>query len=490
MVIFGPRVLLLLAMLLPALRVAASPVFDLALQQGSVEYGRPLRLTLRSNREQPSLETVDLSRLDRDFVVDTPAEVMEEGSGGGQYWRIRLYARRPGKLMIPSLTFSGARSAPVAVEIRPARNPETHSRIRVSSEVPEGAVWVKQPLRVVLHIETDDPYANVETENPWQAHIETRMLPLRKSQAAASGKGRFIFETGWILTPSLAGPVSLQLPPVKIRKDGVITHRFYPPRLRLQVRALPSFIPPTMPLGKQSVEVSVPGNTFFVKGRTYALTLKIHTEARPGRKPVEILRQFPSTPEVRYLAPQKLSASVYRLPFVPQSMGRLDLPDLRVQFFDPTTGKIHTGQQAAGSLWVISSWIRYALLVGLLVLVLLMLKAGYRWMQRKYRRFVRYRQALQIFQQARHPAMLKSGLMEIARAELWSANLTLKEWNTCWRQRFSHFSWLEEALQLLQALHYGQQAGDLYGLRQQLQEICYWRQPLLRVLDFIKRSGS
>jgi hypothetical protein len=480
------RILLLLGVLLPESGMAAPSVFGVEIRQTHIEYGKPLRVTLRTALAQPGLESIDFSILDRDFVVDMPAEVMEDSRTGGQYWRIRLYPRRPGTLLMPTLEFQGSRSAPTRVEVQPARDAEKGSEIRVGSTLPQPQAWVNQPVKVMLYIETEDTFVQLEAEAPWHEDAGTETLPQKKSTIAGDGFSYTRYELGWVITPLKPGQVSLQLPPVKYQRDGVTTHRFYPPRMVLQVRALPSFIPPTLPVGKQTLAATLPDGWFLMQGQLYFLSLGIQEEGGMNRRPVEILQQFKSSPEISYFRPRRLSGGLYQIPFKAEMPGLLSLPDIRLQYFDPATGKIRTRMQPMGSVWVINTWISYGVILGLLVLVLWAARRGYCWTGRQYRVHRQYRKALKAFRQAGDAPALKAGLMEIARAESWPLSLTLKEWQHKWMRRYPHFSEAEEILSRLQQQLYGKQEADLAGMRQQLIRLCHRRLPLLRLLAAFK----
>ena len=107
-------------LMVPVMGFAAEPPLRLAVATSGLEYGMPVTVDLSVSGLQPDLNTLDLSGLDRDFIVETLDNVERDAETGRQRWRIRLYPRRPGELWIPSLIFHGKKTDPVKLSVSPA----------------------------------------------------------------------------------------------------------------------------------------------------------------------------------------------------------------------------------------------------------------------------------------------------------------------------------------------------------------------------------
>jgi len=486
-------------LILPAAAFGAEPLFGLTVESGRVEYGKPVYVKLHTRDLQPRLDTLDLSRLGKDFVVETPGSVERNSDGSQQSWRIRLYPRRPGELLIPPLVFHGIKTEPVRIIATPSIGRKDNVRMRVSSEVGDSSVWINQPVQVTMQVESDSRYAWLDAEAARQEGIEIVMLPHTRHTRMLNGEQRTQHSIGWVLYPQATGTSAIQLPPVEYRRGGVITHRFYPPKIELHVRALPTFVPPTMPIGRMEVEASMPGQLFLVKRELALLTLRIRSEGPPGRRPSEVLRQLKSNQTVTFYPPRNMTddngsqtangkEDSYQVAFAPKIMGVISLPSVRLQYFDPSTGKIQTHTQSLGKFIAISQWVVYAGVAVLLLGVTVLSRFVYRGLKRQIQVYRFYRTAVRKLRQAETPGELKSALVDIAGAESWPTNLTLAVWLNNWVTRYPRLSSVSDGVLRLQGWLYGRADATIEEIRRCLIDICYRRIPLLKILGHKQRG--
>lgn len=477
----------------PTTGFSAAPPFGLAVESSQVEYGKPLYIDLHTAYPQPPLEELDLSPMDRDFVVQTYENVDHETDSGQQSWRIRLYPRRPGETLIPSLAFHGINTEPVRVIVTPSFDHKDNAPIRVSSEVSDTAVWINQAVQVTMQVESGSRYAWLDTETAQQNDIEIVPVPFARHTRALKGRQRTQHRIGWILHPQASGTTTIQLPPVKYKRDGTITHWFYPPEIELHVRALPAYVPPTIPVGRIELEASVPDQLFFVKRELAFLSLRITGEGPPGQYLPGLSRQLKSNQTVTFYPAQVRADdnsdqagirrdSVYQVPFAPKVMGLISLPSVRLQYFDPSTGKIQAQSRSLGKFIAISQWVVYVGVTGLLLGAIALLRFTGRKLKQQLKVYQSYRTALHRIQQAETPEAVKSALMDIAGAEAWPTNLTLAVWLHYWVTRYPRMSSVSDSILRLQVWLYGQTEATLEEIRPCLVDICYRRMPLLKIL--------
>jgi hypothetical protein len=485
----------------PATGFGAVPFFGMTVKSGQVEFGKPVYIDLHTRYLQPYLSTLDLSPLDRDFVVETPDNVEHDTDGSQQSWRIRLYPRRPGELLIPPLLFHGYRTEPYRVIVTPSVDHKNNAPLLVSNEVGGTSVWINQAVQVTMQVESDSRYAWLDTETAHQDGIEIVALPETHHTWVQNGVRRTQLRIGWVLYPQTTGTITLQLPPVKYQRDGVITHRFYPPKIQLHVRALPAFVPPTMPVGRMQLEVSMPDKLFLVKRKLVFLSLRIRSEGPPGQYPSEVLRQLKSNQTVTFYPPREMTdendlqmdngkEGRYQVPFAPKIMGLISMPSVRLQFFDPSTGKIETQNYSLGKFVAVGQWVVYTGVTILLLGVMVLARFLYRRLKRQLQVYQCYRTALRKLQQARTPGELKSALMDIAGAESWPTNLTLDVWLNYWITYYPRLSSVSDEIQRLQLWLYGQAEVSLDEIRYCLIDICCRRMPLLKIGAMRRRTLS
>lgn len=480
---------------------AAEPPLRAIVATSDVEFGKPIKVDLIARDLQPNLNTLDLAALDRDFNVETRGSVERDADVGQQRWRIHLYPRRTGELWVPSLSFHGEKTGPVKVMVNSAVDRKDGAPIQVSSEIGDTSVWINQAIRVVMQIESDSRYAWLETGTAQNDGLAILSLPHTRTTRVSDGKQRTLHRIGWVLYPQTPGTLTMQLPPVTYHRDGVITHRFYPPKIELLVRALPAFVPPTMPIGRMKLEATLPDQLFLVNQELAFLTLRVTSEGPPDQRSSALLRQLKSDHTVIFYPARELvdegkrdtndvNERTYQVPFAPKAMGLISLPSVRLQYFNPSTGKIETYTQSLGRFLSISQWVVYTVLVALMLVLYRVMSTLYRWAGHKYRVYRAYRKALYRLQQATTPQEFKAGLMEIADGECWTNNLTLAGWLERWMERYPRLSFVSESVHQLQNWLYSQTEATLEEVRPSLIDACYRRMPLLKIQALTMKHAS
>jgi hypothetical protein len=363
-------------------------------------------------------------------------------------------------------------------------------------EVSGTAVWIGQAVHVTLQVEGDSPFASLDAGSARLDGIEVLPRPHARHPVAGGGEQRTGHELGWVLYPQIAGDLRIELPPVEYRRDGVITHLIHPPAIQLRVRPLPLFVPPTMPIGRMDLDVSLPDGRFLVKDELNFLELRITAEGPPGRNASVLLRQLRSEEAVTFYPPRDVTDErpghrderVYQIPFAPGTTGRISLPVLRLQYFDPSTGKIVTGQHALGSHVSLPRWSIHAAMALLLLGTGMVLRYLYRILTRKLQVFRSYRAAVRSLRRAETPGELKTALMHVAEAESWPGNITLASWRCRWLRRHPGMSRVADDILRLQALHYGRKVAAIEPIRAALIDICHQRMPLLKLSEYARRG--
>jgi len=482
----------LLMGMMPHAAWCAQPSLQLTIEPGPLEYGKAIYADLKTNILNPDLGTLDLSSLDRDFLVATPDSAVLDGRHRRQDWRILLYPRRPGPLHIPALRFHGGRTKARTLVVGPAMDRSHRAPIEVSTRVSDTSVWLDQPVHVTMQVDSDSRYAWLASAGAQQDGVDIVSRPATRQTIRQAGRERTRRRISWLLYPQTTGTISIQLPQVEYHHQGLITHRFYPPRVTLHVRALPAFVPPTLPIGHMGLDVSLARRWFLFRHQLRFITLRIQSAGPPGQRPSSVLRQLRSGTNITFYPPREMAGEAaarsdasrevsYQVPFAAKSLGRVALPQIRLQYFDPASGKIETHTQALGDIVVIDPWMAYAGILALLWIVYVVGKTFYRQGTHRYRAYIAYRDALRMLHKARTPQEIKAALTEMARGEHWPANLTLAMWREKWSLCHPRLSFVSERVQRLQAALYGRSETPVNEIRHGLVDACYRRMPLLKL---------
>lgn len=489
---------MLVALTLPLNGFAVESSMGLNLVTEHAQYGKAVTVELWAYKDLPDLKTLDLLPLDTDFVVETPDNVVRDALV--QTWRIRLHPRRWGELLIPSLALAQHKSEPIKIRVAPAAHAAhteqaehtKDSPIKVTARVDNTRVWVNQAVRVTMQLETDSYYDQLQTTAVKMQGVDIAVLAhSRERQASDTGQGAR-HSIAWLVYPQTPGELSIQLPAIDYKRNGVVSHRFYPPKVQLEVQALPVFVPPTMPVGRVRLDVSLPDVLFLTKHELAFVNLHLGSESPLGQQASALLRQLKSNDSVTVYAHREISPESdepvipneyrYQVPFAPNIMGLINLPSVRLQYFDTSSGKITTRTVALGRFVAISPWLLYLLMAAMLLLVYKLLKLLIRRVNLSYRVYRAYVNALTALRQAQTPQAFKAALMEIARGEGWSVNLSLAMWLDHWLRRYPRHASLAESVLGLQRLSYAKHDESLEQIRSQLMAACYQRMPLLKIL--------
>ena len=173
--------ILLLILAGPGQAFAAS-VFTAKLSKTTIELGKYTHLILTSTTLLPSLRSVNLSVLEDQFYVDASADINTLNQK--QYWRIRLYPRRRGKLTLPALHYAQFTSAAKQVNVKPAMDAETGQSLNIESSMSAKTALVNQQVLVTLSVLTKEQHVVLETDRK-STRLNSSHIPLSRMPSSA-----------------------------------------------------------------------------------------------------------------------------------------------------------------------------------------------------------------------------------------------------------------------------------------------------------------
>jgi hypothetical protein len=233
---------------------AGAAELALALRSTTVEWGQPLRghVTFTGDQDPGS---IDLGALDEAFHVERGFAEVSRTEVGLTVRReaVSLYPRRLGEQSAPALTFGGAGSLPVPIQVLPPR-PEGAS-VEVTPRFPDQSVKAGQQLVVRVEVVTTDPRVRVETEDLRLPSADTILLPASKEPVGE----QFRHSVGWALFFRAPGEYRVDLPPLRYQLFGRDLRRFHFPALRVEVEPIPAYVPITVPVGQVAVASTLAG---------------------------------------------------------------------------------------------------------------------------------------------------------------------------------------------------------------------------------------
>lgn len=467
---------------------AANFTAEVSAQQ--IELGKPLTLTLRCTTLSTVLDTLSLSALQESFAIKPLAGPAINKQTRQQSWQLRLYAYNTGRITIPSFMFAGATSNPMIINVTPAFDAKTQAPIVISTAISTVTPWYKQQVLVTHTFTTAAPIVVFDTPEITLANAKAIPLLVNRELISTQPSALTRHTVGWAVFPVQHGTQSIELPPVAYVRDGVRSHLFYQKPLLLQVKPLPAYLPATLPVGKLQLSLrSYPGRFIFsqqlVESQVQlaadgmlAADLPVLT---PQMRSSDAITVHPLAQHTQQTATALGINTVadYRVPFSLRSQGLQQLPELRVQYFDPDTGKIHTDEITWPRFMVINPWL--AAVIGLVVTLLLLRSADYllKILRRQWFCLQGYRQAMLQLASATTPQAIKQVLISIAMAEHWPANLTLQQWQRHWQTRHARINFNDTVVNELSQSLYRADPLDLYRTRQTILNLCRSRWPYL-----------
>lgn len=192
---------------------------------------------------------------DLDKLVVTPWEhevAIRRGytrrDGDVQRLRLRLTPRRAGTLTLPPLQLGGAVSEPllISVQLPHIAGVALEPNWRVSPT--EGWQYQERIAQLSITVPPGVTLRPVVTP-PVGEGIAVATLP-PTHQGTGDGGTRYAYH--WLLRPRLSGEQPLTPAGLKLMQDGVPRWDFHFPHLPLSARPIPSYVTPTVPVGRLS----------------------------------------------------------------------------------------------------------------------------------------------------------------------------------------------------------------------------------------------
>ncbi len=338
----------------------------------------------------------------------------------------------------------------------------TDGPLVVTWQLPEPAAWEREQLRLLVTVQSPERYASLRLPS-WQADgFEVVPIPPRRHHPREGGSR---LEAGWLLFPLAAGSRRLAAPPIEYRLGGRSERLLAPPLRQVEVRALPEWMTPEIPVGRPRISARLIAPPWPSTDELMRLEISMEGEAiHPAwlpsvdslLPPVAGLRLLPAR-EWRSSEPSPQGIHGLRRLHIPLRMERsgiLPLPTLRLPWFDPGSGRLQVATAEPPRPWVIGPVWRLSF--GLCLLALALLARGplsrarislARWHAR--RRLIRMLEGASDYQEVLEQVRCH------AAAEGWHGRATLGRWMEAMERRFGPDPLLRGAVEEILAARFG-----------------------------------
>ena len=467
-----------------------STELQVMLSNKNIELGKPLYLTLTSRQTKISLDEINLTTLATHFHIKNISNT--DTYPDHQQKRITLYPRNKGSFFIPALTFFNSTTETIPIEVVHAKDLKDNTPIGVTTSISTLAPWKKQQVLVKTEITTKASIVVFNTDNASSEHSDIVPLAISSQPITINNKEWTRHVLGWSIYPKQKGNHQLALPSINLVRDGVTTHRFYPPLLNLEVKALPIYIPSTMPVGRLNLSVTSKATSPIILNSLGNIKIKLSGDSANATNLPSLTSQLKSSKAIS-VYPAEISSqhrntlqgtridTVYDVNFKMKQQGRHSFDDINLSYFDPVSGTIESRTKNIGSIYSFHPWLVNIMAILLLGLIAKLAYLLWQWGQHEWRSYINYKEALLKIRTANDSQTIKQCLSLIAKAENWPQNLTPRQWHSRSQTITAEFNLL--ALQQLEQMLYDNKEGDIESFKNKLIDICYQRQKPLKWLS-------
>lgn len=293
-------------------------------------------------------------------------------------------------------------------------------------------VWQREQVIIKLEVVSKDKLARLDSDN-FELEGFT-VVPLL--QESVEIKDELHLRHSWQVFSQNSGEHTIALSNIKYRPNSGRAVVLKLPQKTLSVTALPIYIPPIMPVGKIAIEGDLKRGWNLLANRLYQWDISILTKQVAPETLPAISRLLRSSKEVQILPFKKIRKTInhadasyeinYQIPFKALSIGRLDLPKIEIQFFNPELGKIEKAVLEQPIVLVVNYFLLMLLSVIFIAFIaMIALRIFFKFKQRLITK-KKIKEALFLIKQAENYPQIRAALSRFSVAKGWQENATLE----------------------------------------------------------------
>ena len=460
--------LVLLSYINPNVAFSKTSKLLLLVEKNKHILGRPIRAELYGVALKTKITDINLSKLSENFgvladysVSDTTDERWPNQSI--QILKIKLYPRYIGKVIIPHLNVNNLRTKKREIEVSTGETGEPI--ISLSNNIP----YERQQFILNVSIKSDDSTSRLSIREDFKINgFESTSLPFSRIKEK---DGTYTNKIGWALTALKNGEQKIELPPLEYSVSGVLRKQFYLPHKVINIKPLPSYVPPTLPIGKITVQ-SQPPLTWLLQTDTLTYwKINIRGNVNNAYRLPAILRQIRSNSDFHFLPVNSkylseistnnlLSVTNHIIPFKSLGSGYLKLPDLTIQYFDPNNGEIKDVTYESSRIFVLGLFWQLILSAFALYIIYILFYFIYIKAVKFKISLAKRTQALESLQEIKNTKQIKESMRLIAEAECWPENMTISQWGNNWKNKYQVNDSFDDLMQKISSYLYGLESNS------------------------------
>jgi len=384
-----------------------------SVQPTKITQGEKVTLTIKGENLASSFEKIDWSQFNKHFVI-------YDVDSGFDRIKIKLYpithgifnlsAQKAGLIKLPNISIEVLPNPDVSIDWH---RPELNLYAQQNT-LWKATVWVKNSANKIT-FEQRHSTLNQEIITHFQTlpvHNKPHTLLTSGQSQPDQSKGKTqTFVASYEVKPwsnTQSKELRLHSPAVVIKNPSNQRWYFFDKPIITLAQPLPSFLPMTVAVGQvewEMVPMSVWQETGALNHWTWQIKGTGLTEAYMNNLAHQLMNQIKHNPAIEWLSDSRDLTTDYttqglqttlqlRLPYRINQMGFVDFPDLKLDFFNPLTGKLESIIQPSHTKLAIPTWVIWLglwllLLAGIFVLFFAGLSLKQAWLNRRLRKAIR-----------------------------------------------------------------------------------------------------
>lgn len=359
----------------------------------------------------------------------------------------------------------------------PLVNAKSTPTIKLSQSAEQ--VWQRQQVLITLTVITDDPFARLEVDSFSQEGFSITPFELQRIESDK----QTTLTLKWAVFAFVAGKHALKLPRVRYRPNRGRMQTLALKTLALKVRRLPLYVSPTMPVGKISLASNWKEGWLVTTDSLLEWQIILEGKGVTKQFMPPLSRQIISTQSVDVL-PIKRTQEVskleqginqkrhYLIPIKALKSGVLNLPEIKVQYFEPTTGKLQKTLLTPPFVLALNKWLLGSTLFLFTLFLIYITYIGIKKISKLLSKRKKLAEALQQLSQATNYQQIRNALNQYSQAKGWGENLVLEKMSVLCEQQAGGVVDFKNEIIKLQALQFSQlshrQKSDLQKIKDNL----------------------
>ena len=425
--------------------------------------GRPIRIDLYGINLKTNISDINLAVLNDNFGVIIDYVINDTSDNRWpnkkvQVLKFKIYPRQTGSVLIPVISTKNVSSQEKMILITSGK---TSTPLII---LPKIKPYEQQQIIVHVKVLSTDPNSRLSIDkHPVIDNFTSIPLSFERSK---NKEGMYELKTGWALTALKSGEIDLKLPPVVYSVSGVSRKKFFLPSKIINIKTLPLYLPPTIPIGKISIQSKLSQNGLLRSNSVAYWNIKLTGNLNDSYKLPPILRHIKSNSQIKFLPVNSTrSAKItndsltsivnYSIPFKALKSGSITLPEIQLQYFDPVNGKINTLTHKAKGAFVLNLFWRILLSLLLALIFIYIFRISYkRWQRFKFSQ-AKKEQAIHILNDNKVESIRES-IKLLTEAEYWPKNITVTQWGEYWKNKYQVNNGFDDFIETLSSCFYSE----------------------------------